>query len=123
MGQNTAAYNQKNCDARCQLCGEDDETLSHFLLECSALEEIRHPIMQDVQCKAIDDIQHRMATTCFELVLLDLIVDYTRPINVYGADIVKQKHIQWLQYQSGRLVYALYGIRYKKLELFPRKRD
>ena len=43
---NRAAYNQeKKCDARCQLCGEDDETLSHFLLECSALEETRHPML------------------------------------------------------------------------------
>ena len=57
---NRDAYNQNNyCDARCQLCGEEDETLSHFLLECSALEETRHPIMQDV-FNAIDDIQHRM---------------------------------------------------------------
>ena len=45
---NRAAYNQNNCDARCSLCGEYDETLSHFLLECSALEETRHPIIQDV---------------------------------------------------------------------------
>ena len=68
---NRAAYNQDNyCEARCQLhvhvCGEEDETLSHFLLWCSALEETRHPIMQDV-FKAIDDIQHRMATTRLEL--------------------------------------------------------
>ena len=36
---NTAAYNQNNCDFRCQVCGEDYETLSHFLLECSVPEE------------------------------------------------------------------------------------
>ena len=63
---NRAAYNQNNCDARCQLCGEEDETFSHFLRECLALEETRHPIMQDV-FKAIDDIQNRMATTHLEL--------------------------------------------------------
>ena len=71
--------------------------------------------MQDV-FKAMDDIQHRMATTCLELRLLDLIVDCTRLVSVYGADIVKQEHIQWLQYHSGRLVYALHALRYKKLE-------
>ena len=42
---NRAAYNQNNCDARCQLCGEDDETLFHLLLECSALEETRHHML------------------------------------------------------------------------------
>ena len=109
---NRAAYNQNNCDSSCQLCGEEDETLSNFLLEYSALEETRHPIMQDVY-KAIDDIQHRMVTTRLELGLLDPIVDCTRPINDYGADMVKQEHIQWLQYQSNRLLYALkhFGIR------------
>ena len=112
---------RKKCDARCHLCGEDDETLFHFLLECSALEETRHPIMKDV-FKAIDDIQHRMTTTRLELGLTDLVVDCTRLVNVYGADIVKQEHtcIQWLQYQSNRLVYALHALRYKKLELFPK---
>ena len=34
-----ATYNQNDCDATCLLCDDDDETLSHILLECSALEE------------------------------------------------------------------------------------
>ena len=116
---NRAAYNQNNGDASCQLCGEEDEVLSHILLEYSDLEETRHPIMQDV-FKAIDDNQHRMAITRLELGLLDLIVDFTRLINVYGADMVKQGHIQWLQYQSNSLVYAVHALRYKKLDLFPK---
>ena len=119
---NRAAYNLNNyCEARCQLhvSGEEDETLSHFLLWCLAMEETRHPII----FKAIDDIQHRMATTRLELELSDLTVDCTRLINVYGADMVKQEHIQWLQYQSNRLVYTLHALRFKKLEfiLKPKK--
>ena len=54
-------HNQNDCNAEWLLFCEDDETLSHFLLEYSALEETRRPIMQDV-LNAIDDIQNRLAT-------------------------------------------------------------
>ena len=58
---NRATYNQGDCHDICLLCGEDDddETLSHFLLWCSALEETRCPILQDV-LNARDDVKQHI---------------------------------------------------------------
>ena len=46
---NRASYNQFETDATCYLCGDTEETLSHFLLECQALQTCRQPIMIDIK--------------------------------------------------------------------------
>ena len=35
--------------ATCNLCGDADETLTHFLLECKALHECRQPIVAAIE--------------------------------------------------------------------------
>ena len=100
---NRASYSQNACEATC-------------LLECSALEETRRPILQEV-LKARDDVQRPNGT---EMGLIQLIVDCTGLAHCDGAQSVKPEHIQRLQYHAGRLVYALHALRYKKLELTPK---
>ena len=46
---NRASYNQFECDSTCNLCGDADETLTHFLLECEALQECRQPIVAAIE--------------------------------------------------------------------------
>ena len=36
---NRAIYNQFECGATCNLCDDADETITHFLLECKALQD------------------------------------------------------------------------------------
>ena len=64
---NKATYNQDDCDATCILCGDDGETLSHFLLQCPALEETRRPILREVLAR--DDVQRHIRPNGVELSL------------------------------------------------------
>ena len=45
---NRVAYNQKDVSLLCLLCGQDDETIQHFLLECGSLASVREPIMKSI---------------------------------------------------------------------------
>ena len=87
---NRASYSQNACDATCLLCGDDNETLNHFLLECSALEETPRPILQEV-LKARDDVQWPNGT---EIGLIQLIVDCTGLAHCDGAQSVKLEQLE-----------------------------
>ena len=50
---NRAIYNQIECGATCNLCGDADETLIHFLLECNALKPCRQPTMTVIEVKSM----------------------------------------------------------------------
>ena len=43
------AKQDNECDSTCNLCGDADETLTHFLLECKALQECRQPIVAAIE--------------------------------------------------------------------------
>ena len=45
---NRAAFNQNQVDPTCMVCQQGPETVDHFLVECSALEEKRRPIMDSI---------------------------------------------------------------------------
>ena len=45
---NRAAFNQNHVDLTCMLCQQGPEIVDHFLVECSALEEKRRPIMDSI---------------------------------------------------------------------------
>ena len=46
---NRAIYNQLECDRMCNLWGDADETLTHFLLECKAVQECRQLILAAIK--------------------------------------------------------------------------
>ena len=89
-----------------------EETLFHFLLECPSLEEVRGQIMQDV-LDAVHDIRQNFT---------QLIVDCT-VLTHTGDGNRKPERMQRLQNHSGRLVYGLYALRYKMLDLIPKTRE
>ena len=43
-----ATFNQNQIDATCQLCHQADETIDHFLLDCSCLEQTRQPALGSI---------------------------------------------------------------------------
>ena len=43
---NRSVYNQHSVNATCPLCNSADETRHHFLIECSALSDLRRPYME-----------------------------------------------------------------------------
>ena len=52
---NRATFNQNKVNPTCLLCGLEDETVSHFLLRCSVLDNVRNPIMDNIlsTCKQV----------------------------------------------------------------------
>ena len=66
---NRATCNQNDFDVTSLLSGDDDETLSHFLLEYSALKETRHPILLEV-LNDRDDVQRHIGPYGTELGLI-----------------------------------------------------
>ena len=49
LQSNRASFNQALVDPTCMLCRQDSETVEHFLMDCSALEHVRHPILEDLK--------------------------------------------------------------------------
>ena len=54
---NRAIYNQFVNDATCNVCGDADETPTHFLLECEAQQACRQPIVSAIEaaCDSLCD--------------------------------------------------------------------
>ncbi|VDI76287.1 Hypothetical predicted protein [Mytilus galloprovincialis] len=70
---NRAAFNQNNVDPTCKLCDQAEESISHFLLCCRALDQIRTPILKNVICKCSEllALQH----SNIQLEILQLIIN------------------------------------------------
>ena len=51
---NRAAFNQNQVDPTCMLSQQDPETVGHFLVECTALEEKGRPIMDSIVSSLIE---------------------------------------------------------------------
>ena len=46
---NRSSFNQNRIDPTCLLCGEGEETMQHFILDCVALFPTRVPILQEIK--------------------------------------------------------------------------
>ena len=55
----------------CMLCGQDPETGTHFLVECTALEEKMRPVMDSVMGVVSDLVQPVLDTDVLVQLLLD----------------------------------------------------
>ena len=45
---NRARFNQNQVDTICQLCGEEEENMEHFLLKCTILQAVRYSVLDDI---------------------------------------------------------------------------
>lgn len=74
---NRAVYNQNIVDPTFQLCDQAEETLSHFLLCCKALDQIRTPILKNIICKCSEllALQNALQYTNIQLDILQLIIN------------------------------------------------
>ena len=116
---NRAIYNQFECDSMCNLWGDADETLTHFLLECKALRECRQPIMAAIEsaCASLC-VDRGICTLGVELV--KLVIDCSSVLVVNLKLRVTQ--FQAIQVHSTRLCFALHSLRFKKLGLVPKRK-
>ena len=62
---NRAAFNHVSVDPTCVLCQQKPETIEHILIECTALEDTRRPILETfiTECKkfiSTDEVENNM---------------------------------------------------------------
>ena len=116
---NRAIYNQFEFDSTCNLCGDADETLTHFLLECKALQECRQSMATAIESTC--------ASLCVDLGICSLGVGLVKLVKDCSSVLavhpeVKEAQLQTIQFHSTGLCYALHSLHFKKLGLVPKRK-
>ena len=112
---NRATFNQNQIDATCQLCHQADETIDHFLQNCSSLEQTRQPVLE-----SIIDIANSLSISSDEHTnLLQLILDSSRFAEGSGASL--DTLFTDLDVHCRRLCHKLHTELYKRLFLIPKR--
>ena len=118
---NRTIYNQFECDSTCNLCGDADETFTHFLLECKAPQECRQPI--------VAAIESTCASLCVDLgsctlgvELVKLVIDCCSVLTVHPevkvAQLMDHKLRPMLNFKQSNFTvhdcHALHGCKSKR---------
>ena len=101
---NRAVYNQFECDSTCNLCGDADETLTHFLLECKALQECRQPIVaaRESACTSL----------CVDLGICTLGVELVKLVIDCFLFLLYILKLKWLNFKKSNFTVHGYAMRY-----------
>ncbi|MES9972509.1 MAG: reverse transcriptase domain-containing protein [Candidatus Thiodiazotropha sp.] len=110
---NRSSFNQNRIDPTCLMCGDGDETIEHFILDCVALSHIRVPILKEIR-----DICNKSYPVSDSKMLLQIILDSHLILNVD----TKTETAIMLEYQCRRLCFSLHCERYKILGLIPNRK-
>ena len=113
---NRAAFNQNQVDPTCMMCQQAPETVDHFLVECSVLEEKRRPIMDSIFSLVNELFESALASEKLVQILLDCskLVDCQNDRSVLPT-------VNKLEKLSKRLCYILHTERYKQLKIIPKR--
>ena len=117
LQRNRASYSQFETDATYNLCGDADETLSHFLLECKAFQMCRQPIVTDIK-SACDWLCGDLGICTLDIEMGRLTIDCSCVLAVYPDNEISQ--LQEIQFHSAQLCYALHCLCFKKLGFVPK---
>ena len=114
---NRSAFNQNIVDPTCQMCHKGDETMEHFLLECTELSNVRKPILDNIldACSDLYNPNNDAYT------LLQTIIDCSATLRVNTRNN-QTINVLNFEYQCRRLCYSLHCERYKKLSLTPTRK-
>ena len=113
---NRAAFNQNQVDPTCMLCQQDPETVGHFLVECTALEEKRRPIMDSIVSSLIEITDSPADSED----LVNILLDCSKVIDIKNDKSILPV-IENIEKLSKRLCYTLHTERYKKLNIIPKR--
>ena len=95
-----AAIKKNGNDIICLICGKDDETVEHFILQCPALSVVRDPVITEISFILYE--QHRINFDTFNIQKkIQTILDCSNLIR-------NKEHIQtWsqLEFQNRRLLH------------------
>lgn len=115
---NRQRFNKNQIDPTCLLCNRGDETISHFLLECSSLDNVRLPILQSIDSAFYDltkdsfsrkDLKEKISIILDCSILLDSVNNSKKRKHIKVQDLAN------LEYHLRRLTYILHITRYEKL--------
>ena len=113
---NRSTFNQNEIDPTCLMCKEEPETVDHFLIRCSALADVRKPIMDSILRCAECFIQAPIETQVLTQLLLDCVGVFSD-----SKDIQVQSVIINIEKLAKRLCLTLHTERYKRLNLIPKR--
>ena len=106
-----AAIKKNGNDSNCLICGKDDETVEHVILQCPALSVVQDPVITEINFILYE--QHRINVDTFNIQKkIQTILDCTSNL------IWNKEHIQtWsqLEFQNRRLLHNLHASRYRML--------
>ena len=122
LQSNRAAFNQNEVKPTCLLCGEEDETLEHFLLRCNSLETVRQSILGDLCHVLLRSTGRNFNQLCTEDKLRGLI-DCSFLLEKHYKNKARVECISNVDFHCKRLIFALHSTRYQILsKLETRKR-
>lgn len=111
---NRVAFNQNEISPTCLLCGEDDETVEHFILQCSALADVRQSLLQQVR-----DTYHNLF---HEQLGPESLLQFILDSGMMFEDVPKKQKQCRIDIEkiSRCLCQRLHAERYKRLSLVPK---
>ena len=115
---NRSKFKNNQCDPVCQLCGMEDEDISHFLLRCNILESIRQNAYSELAYEFVKLTNQQFCNLSDKekiSIILDSSTLLSKNNNSSRFNITIQK-LKCLEYQCRRLVYNLHSARYKMLQ-------
>lgn len=116
LQSNRAAFNQNQVDPTCLMCQQEPETVDHFLVGCSALEDKRCMIMDSIIRSLADFTELPMTADQ----LVQIILDCSKVIDRSSRKRIEQP-VRDFEKLTRRLCYTLHTERYKRLNLLPRR--
>ena len=120
---NRARFNQNQVDTICQLCGEEEENMEHFLLKCTILQAVRYQcirwhryrIQYNKACHIITGKTFYNLDSYLKIqILLDCSVLLNHDNHVC-KDKLLLKQLTQLESQCRRFIYSMHASRYKML--------
>ena len=98
-----ARFNQNSVDPTCILCGSGDETMEHFILQCSALDEVRQPILLQIAAMLDSELNLDFRNRC-DMDKVQMILDCNKIFpGVNKCDYSKQ-----IELLTRKLCYSLH---------------
>ncbi|KAH3690479.1 hypothetical protein DPMN_191423 [Dreissena polymorpha] len=113
-----ARFNKSEVDPTCCiiLCNCAEETMLHFLLECTVLDIVRKPILSDIKYEV--NLLSRKATKLWDEHSLEeqvnISIDCT---SLYKCDRMQAERLEGVEFQCKRLIFSLHNERYRHLKL------
>jgi hypothetical protein len=114
---NRARFNKNQVDTICQLCGEEEENMEHFLLKCTILQAVRYSVLDNIDTE-FNIITGKTFYNLDSYLKIQILLDCSVLLN-YDNSVCKDKlllkQLTQLESQCRRFIYNMHTSRYKML--------